>query len=43
VETECDGLMSFDRAVPKVYAQEVRAAISTALGETLRHCRELTL
>jgi len=30
VETECDGLMSYDRAVPKVDAKQVAAAIRAA-------------
>ena len=43
VETECDGLLSYDRAVWKVEPQEIRATIEKALKLARRHCPELTI
>ena len=43
VETECDGLMSFDRAVAKVDAPAVQAAIQNALAQARQHVPELTI
>ncbi len=43
VETECDGLMSYDRAVPKVFADDVKGAILKALAQARRHVHDLTL
>jgi beta-galactosidase/beta-glucuronidase len=43
VETECDGLLSYDRAVWKVHPEEIRAAIERAFRHSQRQCRELTM
>ena len=43
VETECDGLMSYDRAVWKVHPEDIRDTISVALKHAQQHCPELTI
>jgi hypothetical protein len=43
VETECDGLMSYDRAVAKVFADDVKGAIQKALAQARRHVPDLAL
>jgi hypothetical protein len=43
VETECDGLLSYDRAVWKVDPEKIRAAIEIALKHARQRCPELTI
>ncbi len=43
VETECDGLLSYDRAVWKVNPEEIRVAIQAALKQAQKHCPELAI
>jgi hypothetical protein len=43
VETECDGLLSYDRAVWKVDPEAVRSAIEKAYAHARKECPELTI
>ncbi len=43
VETECDGLLSYDRAVWKVNPEEIRSTIQSALKLAQKRCPELVI